>query len=332
MRKFEYAQPENVANVFPLLDKPDSVLKAGGVDLLDLMKEGIVQPNRLVNIRSLPELKFMREEKDGWHLGPAVTLAELADNPKLNSGPYRCLSQAAAGAATPQIRNMATLAGNLCQRPRCWYFRSEDFHCARKGGDICFAMDGENQYHAIFGNQDGCAIVHPSAIAVALSAFGAKLTIKDGKKERQIAISDFFVPPATDITREHILKPTELITDIILPKPTGNTVSFYFKQKEKQAFDWPISEVAVVLEMDGNTCRDARIVLGAAAPIPWRIEKAENKLKGKTIGVELARRAADAALQDATPLSQNGFKVPVFRAVIYRTICWAASVDPLANV
>jgi xanthine dehydrogenase YagS FAD-binding subunit len=295
------------------------------------MKEGLLQPDRLVSISNIASLNFIREDKNGVQIGAATSLADIAANGLLKNGANRCLAQAAEGAATPQIRNMATLAGNLCQRPRCWYFRSADFNCTRNGGDVCYAIDGENQYHAIFGNDDGCVMVHPSATAVALTALAAKLVVTDGKKEQEIDLADFYVPPARDITRETVLKRDQLITEIRLPKTSRQIASYYYKLKEKQTFDWPTAEIAVVLELDGKTCKDARIVLGAAAPVPWRISKAESVVKGKTIDVSLARQAADAALQDANPLSLNGYKVRVFHAVIYRTICWAAGVEPLVD-
>jgi len=320
--------PEKIADVFALLE-PNAMIKAGGVDILDLMKEGIVTPQRLVNIHALKELNSISgSEKAGLKIGPNITLDALAADSRL-TGAYRVLAQAASGAATPQIRNMATFGGNICQRPRCWYFRSHDFSCRRKGGVTCFALDGENQYHAIFGNNGGCVIVHPSATCVALLALDARIKIVSEKGEREILLSEFFIMPSKDITRENILKPNELITEISIPTAASNSAGFYFKQKEKQAFDWPIAEVAAVLTLDGGVCKDAKIVLGAAAPIPWRIPKAEQVLKNQKLSKELARKAAEEAMKDATPLSENSYKVDVFKAVITRTICWAAGIDPM---
>ncbi|MFQ5605169.1 MAG: FAD binding domain-containing protein [bacterium] len=330
MNKFEYALPDKLSDVFGYLKHPNASIKAGGIDQLDLMKEGIATPARLVNIRNLKELHFIKSDsKRGLIIGPNVTLGELAEDNNLK-GAYRALAQAAHGTATPQIRNSATLGGNICQRPRCWYFRSSDFNCSRKGGETCFAIEGENQYHAIFGNQDGCVIVHPSATAVALMALDAKLKIVSEKSEHEIAIDKFFVAPAEDITRENVLKAGEMISEIVLPPAPEGFISFYFKQKEKQAFDWPLAEVAVALTMKDGKCRNARIVLGAAAPIPWRVPAAEKLLVGQAISVELARKAGNEAVKTANPLSLNTYKIAVFKAVVYRAICWATGIDPFA--
>ncbi|NUM79588.1 FAD binding domain-containing protein [bacterium] len=327
MNSFEYAKPESLKDVFNFLNDPGTMVKGSGIDLLDMMKEGLIQPKRLVHLRSLKDLHFLNENSAGVTIGPNVTLDELSSHEKLK-GRYQALAQAADAAATPQIRNAATLGGNLCQRPRCWYFRSHDFDCKRKGGKACFALDGENQYHAIFGNNGGCVIVHPSATATALMALGAKLKITSPKGEREISIDDFFVLPVKDIFRENILEANEIITAVTIPPAPGGYISYYYKQKEKQAFDWPVAEVAVGMQMNGKTCADARIVLGAAAPIPWRVPKAEAVLKNQTITRELARKAAEAAMTGATPLSENAYKIPVFKAVITRTICLAAGINP----
>ncbi len=181
MTRYEYAVPQTVDEVFEYLEASNTLIKAGGVDLLDLMKEDLLAPQRLVNIRHLKELKFIEKDAGGdLHIGPNTTLAELTEDDTV-LGIYPALAQAADGAATPQIRNMATVAGNICQRPHCWYFRNIDFDCSRKGGDTCFALDGENQYHAIFGNANGCAIVHPSATAVALLALDAEIKHKKSR-------------------------------------------------------------------------------------------------------------------------------------------------------
>jgi len=328
MNNFEYALPSKVEEVFEYLKSGETMIKAGGVDIIDLMKEELIAPRRLVNIRILEALNYIKEDAGrGLLIGPTVLLADLAAD-KLVQSSFKAIAQAAGGVGTPQLRNMATLAGNLCQRPRCWYFRNKSFPCSRKGGDTCFSLDGENQYHAIFGNSDGCAIVHPSGTAVALMALDAQVQISNGIENRTVQIENFFVTPAQDITRENILVKGELITEITIPISMKKYSSYYCKQKEKQAFDWPIADVAVALQLSGKKCKDARIVLGSAAPVPLRVKTAEDILKSTTITRISAQKAADIALQEATPLELNKYKVQVFKAVIYRTLCWAAGIDP----
>lgn len=329
MKNFEYAIPESIEKTFEYLNSSNTVLKAGGIDLLDRMKEQLESPGRLVNIRDLEDLRFSKEDTNGSYLiGPGLTLSEIADDPMIKKA-FKALADAARGVASVQIRNTATLGGNLCQRPRCWYFRSSDFNCSRKGGDTCFALDGENQYHAIFDNADGCAIVHPSATAVALMALDARLIISDGNKDRDISIEEFFVRPAENIQKENILNKNEMIISIILPAESKDYLNFYHKHKEKQSFDWPLADVAVALRMEGERCTSARVVLGSAAPVPFRSISAEQVLINKNINKETAMNAAEAALASAEPLSLNEYKVPLFKTIIFRTICQTVGIDPL---
>jgi xanthine dehydrogenase YagS FAD-binding subunit len=318
MNTFEWADADSVERAVALTIK-GSAFKAGGVDLLDLMKERIVAPPRLVNLRRIPGLDKIEADGKGLRVGPLVTLAELSEHPEVNRT-WTALAQAAGNAATPQIRNMATVGGNLLQRPRCWYFRNEQFPCRKKGGEICFAQEGENQYHAIFHNKL-CAIVHPSATAVPLVAMGGTLEITGAdKKPREVKAEAFFVPPSVDLHRENTLQEGEVVTAIRVPRPAAAARSYYIKQYEKDSFDWPIAEVAVVLETDGDKCKNASIVLGAAAPIPYRAKDAEAALTGKPINPETAKAAAEAAMAGAEPLRNNGYKVPLFKAVVARAI------------
>jgi xanthine dehydrogenase YagS FAD-binding subunit len=329
MKNFEYAVPESIKKTFEYLNSSNATLKAGGIDLLDRMKEQLESPGRLVNIRDLEDLRFLKEDTNGSFLiGPSQTLSEIADDPTIKKS-FKALADAAKGVASVQIRNTATLGGNLCQRPRCWYFRSADFNCSRKGGDTCFAIDGENQYHAIFDNADGCAIVHPSATAVALMALNARLIISDGKNDKEISIEEFFVRPADDIETENILQKNEMIVTIIIPAESKDYLSFYHKQKEKQSFDWPLADVAVAFGMEGERCVAARVVLGSAAPVPFRSTSAEQALINNNINKETAMKAADAAMANAEPLSLNEYKVPLFKTIIYRSICQAVGIDPM---
>ena len=299
-----------------------AVIKAGGTDLLDRMKNGIEEPTKLVNIHNVASLRGIREEKDGVTLGPLVTLAELSDSPLIQSD-YTILSDAAGHAATPQIRNAATLGGNLLQRPRCWYFRSADFNCLRKGGDQCFAIDGLNQYHAIFDNKVS-PVVAPSSAAVALNALNASVELTSQKGKRIVAVRDLYVKPDADPRIETVVAPDELLTAIRIPKPAPGTRSAYQKYGDKESFDWAIADAGVVLEMQGDVCRRATIVLGAASPNPRRAPDAEALLANKPITEETARAAGLAAMNGATPLSMNGYKVQIFPIAIYRTILLAA--------
>ena len=298
--------------------------KAGGIDLLDLMKDDIVSPPKLVNIRNISSLHGITVGKDGLHLGPLSTLSEIAEHPEIQKR-YTALADAAGHAATPQVRNMATLGGNLMQRPRCWYFRSSDFDCKKKGNtsDDCHAPAGENQYHAIMNNST-CAMVHPSSTAVPLLAMNAQIELTSKQGKRTVAMSDFYVPPEKSLANETVVRPGELITAVFVPAPENGTRSAYQKYGEKESFDWPIADAGVVLVMDGNVCRKATIALGVAAPTPIRSAAAESILTGKTIDEATARAAAKAAMQGATPLSQNGYKVQLFQTAIYRTVLLAA--------
>jgi len=291
---------------------------------MDLMKEGIAQPDRLVNIRRVKGLDRIAQSERGLVLGPTVSLAKVASDPVVGAG-YRAIAEAAGHAATPQIRNMATLGGNLLQRPRCWYFRSEAFHCKKKGGTMCYAQMGENQYHAIFDNHT-CAIVHPSALATALVAFGAKIQLTTAEGARETPLESFFVLPEASPMRENLIAPGEVLTEVRVPSTAGLT-SAYTKQGELESHDWPLAEVAVVLEKKGDTIARASVVLGAAAPVPHRAKEAEAALTGKTLTEAVAREAARAAVAGATPLANNKYKVPMFEALIRRTILRAGGVS-----
>jgi xanthine dehydrogenase YagS FAD-binding subunit len=323
MNRFEWVNPVSVDQAVAQLGG-GVVVKAGGIDLMDLLKEHLIEPTRLVNLRTVRGLDQLTDGEGGLRIGPLVTLARLADDAAVRSR-YRALADAAGHTSTPQIRISATVGGNLLQRPRCWYFRSEAFVCKKKGGDRCFAIGptGENAYHAIFGNKI-CAAVHPSATATALVALGAKLTIRSAAGSREVPLESFFVAPEADVRHENALADGELIVEIAVPPPVRGATSAYTKQGEKESFDWPLAEVAVALEQEAGVCRRASIVLGAAAPVPHRARAAEAALGGKRIDQASARSAARAAVEGATPLAQNAHKVQLFQAIVMRTILAAA--------
>jgi xanthine dehydrogenase YagS FAD-binding subunit len=300
------------------------LLKAGGIDLLDLMKEGLLAPRRLVNLRAIPTLDGCAGEDGGLRIGALVTLEEVAANPLIGSR-YRALADAAGGVASPQIRHVATLGGNILQRPRCWYFRSEAHRCLRKGGGRCFAVHGENQYHAIFSNEV-CAVVHPSTTATALVALGARIELVNAEGNiRRPLLDEFLVAPETDVQRENDLKAGEVLTAVLLPALNPGTTSAHMREADKLSFDWPIADVAVVLQCDEDgTCRVARVVLGSAAPVPRRARATEDMLEGQVIDEDLARDAGEAALEASTPLSKNQHKRPIFAALVRRALLRAA--------
>jgi len=298
-----------------------TVIKAGGIDLLDLMKEGLVAPRALISLRRIPGLDSIGEESRGAvRVGSMTTLATLAAHPLIRQR-YPALADAAAGSASPQIRNVATVGGNLLQRPRCWYFRSAEYHCLRKGGTHCFAIQGENRYHAIFDNRP-CAIVHPSTIATVLVALRATLELADASRgTRRIRVEAFLTPPEGDYTRENGLKSHEVLTAIHLPPLGPGARMAHLKFSEKTAFDWSLADAAVVLDLapDGQ-CRNAAIVLGAAAPKPYRAVSAERALLGRRIDEESAREAARLSVANATPLSGNAYKLTLLETLVRRAV------------
>jgi xanthine dehydrogenase YagS FAD-binding subunit len=330
MKSFEWIQPETVDDAVAALGQAGAMPLAGGVDLLDRLKERLESPSRLVSLRKLPGWGEIKLDAAGARIGANVTLARLATDPELRRA-HPILAEAAGHAATPQLRAMATLGGNLAQRPRCWYYRSEDFACRKKGGTECFAQTGDAELHAIFGN-GVCAAPHPSTIATALVALGARVSIAGaGKKVREVELARFFMAPEQDLRREVDLGPGELITGVTVPAAPAGRRAAYTKQVAKQSFDWPIVDVAVALVMDGRTCKQATIVLGAVAPTPRRAAEAERVLAGAAVDVMAAGRAARAAIAGATPLPGNDHKVPILEAVVARTILAAAAGTPAGS-
>jgi xanthine dehydrogenase YagS FAD-binding subunit len=303
------------------------VLKAGGVDLLDLMKENLLRPARVVNLRDVPGLDTIVEDDASLRIGALATLEQIAAHPFLRQR-YTALADAAGSSASPQIRHLATLGGNLLQRPRCWYFRSAAHVCARKGGDPCFAFVGENQYHAVFA-QYGCAIVHPSTAATALTAFGAHVELVNAQgATRSVALAEFLIGPDADSTRENALRAGEVLTAVVLPPVPASTRSAFLKQSEKPSFDWSIADVAVVLDRAGDgRCQHASVVLGAAAPTPWRSTRAEATLVGQMVDTAVAQAAGQAAIAGVTPLRHNAYKLPIFVTLVRRAVLQAAGKE-----
>jgi len=319
MNRFELARATSPAAARDLLaEKPGSVFKAGGIDLIDHLKEHLVEPPRVVDLKTIPGLDGITAAADGsLRIGPLATLARVAADAGVRKS-HAALAQACAEAASPQIRNVATVGGNLLQRPRCWYYRLESYKCLKKGGDVCFAVGGENRYHAVFGGGPSYA-VHPSNAAVPLVAFGASFILEGEQGSRTVPASEFFTSPAKDPERENQLRPGEILTEILVPAAAG-VRSTYQDVRERAAFDWPLVSAAVALKVEGNVVREARVVLGAVAPVPWRSAKAEQALVGKPLEEATAAAAARAAVFGATPLSDNGYKVGLVQTLVRRAL------------
>jgi xanthine dehydrogenase YagS FAD-binding subunit len=319
MNRFEFARASSVAEARSLkAEKPGSIWKAGGIDVLDHLKEHLVEPPRVVDIKSLPGMKDITVEADGsLKIGPLATLAQVASNAGVQKT-HKALAEACGEAASPQIRNVATIGGNVLQRPRCWYYRLESYKCFKKGGDVCFAVAGENRYHVLFGGGPAFA-PHPSNAAVPLVAYGASFVLDGPKGGRVVAASDFFLLPAQDPTRENVLQADEVLKEIRVPSAAG-WKSAYYEVRERAAFDWPLVSAAIALKVSGDVVRDARVVLGQVATIPWRSAAAEKALVGKAVGAASAEAAGKAAVEGAQPMSDNGYKVDLVATLVRRTV------------
>jgi xanthine dehydrogenase YagS FAD-binding subunit len=324
MRAFDYVSPKTQPQALSLLGKSwgETEILAGGTDLLALMKDEVVTPKRLVNIKQLPGMHAVSNQKDGVSLGALATLDQLAEAPELKRT-YPALAEAINEAASPQIRNMATLGGNLCQRPRCWYFRRGLGLIPKDESGKDLVEIGDNRYHAILANDGPAKFVSPSTIVPVLIAYGAKIQLAGPKGKRELPLEKFYVVPKSAEEREHDLLSNEIITGVTIPSPRGLKVAHY-ELRQKAAFDWPLALSAVALKMNGSNVASARIVMGYVAPVPWISSEAEQVLAGKPASEEQAKAAADAALKTARPLSHNGYKVQLARVALKRAILKAA--------
>ena len=325
MKAFAYVNPTNekdaVAALSPQFEQTLPI--GGGQDLLARMKDYVTQPDRVVNVKAALD-STVTPSNGGLRIGAAVKMADLAEHAQV-AQMYPAISEAAIQVGTPQIRNQATVGGNLNQRPRCWYFRNEEFVCFKKGGTTCFSIAGENQFHAIFGGGPSF-IVHPSSLAVPMTAYGATFRVLGPQGERLVPAAEYFTLPSKNVRVENVLAPNELLTHVMLPAP-GSVKSGHYEVRYKASHDWPIAFATVVLTMNGNTVQSARVVMGAVAPIPWRSQAAEQALVGKTISEDTAAAAAEAALQGATPLSQNVYKIGVAKTAVKRAILRAGGIQ-----
>ncbi|HEV2296560.1 MAG TPA: xanthine dehydrogenase family protein subunit M [Tepidisphaeraceae bacterium] len=328
MKAFEFTSPatveEAVKQLAPSDDPnvdPDLYPRplAGGQDLLTTMKEYITQPPRVVNLKQIPNLdKIESDGKGGFKIGALVTLATLEEHPEVAKN-FPGLAEAAHAVATPQIRNLGTIGGNLCQRPRCWYYRLEHVVCLKKGGSECYAKSGENKYNAILGGGPSY-IVHPSDLAPMLVALDASVTVMGPQGSGEIPLGKFFTLPRENVRRENVLANDQIITHVNVPASAFGAKSTYLKFRERESLDFAMAACAAAVELDGQNVKQARIVLGGVAPIPWRVPKAEAMMVGKPFSPELAAEVAKSALDGAKPLDKNEYKIPLTQTLVRRAL------------
>jgi xanthine dehydrogenase YagS FAD-binding subunit len=324
MEAFEYARPKSAQEAVKLLTgtEGEALALAGGTDLISLMKDGAAKPKRLVSLQHVSELKGISfRSEPGLRLGAGVTLEELMENAEVRQH-YPALVQAAEGVSSPQIRSTGTVGGDLCQRPRCWYYRAGYGLLAVFNGKP-LVPDGDNRYHAILGNSGPAYFVSPSSLAPILIALDAKVKLHGPEGTRELSVQEFFVTPKSENDIEHALRPGEIVTEILVPNP-GNVKMAVYEVRQKEALDWPLAAAAVVLKLEGGSVQSARVVLGHVAPVPWPSPEAEEALKGKRVDEDAAWAAGTAALSKATPLSKNAYKVQLARVAVKRAILRAA--------
>jgi len=322
MKAFRHASPADLKGVVAAVQQARQdgravAIAGGGSDVLGMMKDRLIAPDVVVSLKAVKGLDRIAAQGGGLTIGGLTTIDAISRHPTIRQ-PYRVLAEAAESVATPQIRNVATIAGNVCQRPWCWYYRN-GFKCLKNGGTTCYSISGENEFHAIFGGGPSY-IVHPSDTASALVALDATFRIVGPAGERRVAAADFFTLPTVDASRENVLKNDEVLAEIVVPARPAGTRSTYHKILDREAWTHAVVSAAVVLDMNKDVCRTARIVLGGVAPIPWRLPEVEKLLAGQRITPELAAAAGEAAVAGAKPLAKNAYKVPLTRNMVRRTL------------
>lgn len=315
---FTHTRAASVADAVRRLAAPGAKPHAGGTDLLGCLRDGVFTAKTVVSLSGLKELGGIAPlPGGGLRIGALATHREIAAH-KVVLESYRALAHASASVGSPQLRNQGTIGGNLCQRPRCWYFRGE-FHCLRKGGETCYAMSGENENHAILGG-DRCVMVHPSDTAAALLALGARVRIAGPGGSRVVPLDGFFVGPAKVVTRENILEKNELVTEVLLPPAEPGLRSLYRKVRGRGAWDFALAGVALALGMKDGRVERARVAFSGVAPVPWRSEPVEQVLVGKALTTAVAAEAAEAGVKGAVALEKNGYKIPLLQGVITESL------------
>jgi xanthine dehydrogenase YagS FAD-binding subunit len=315
---FAYLRARTRKEAIEHLSQPGSYVLAGGTDLQGCLRDGILEASKVISLSALDELQGIEQTANGGlRIGALTTVTEVAKDAQVATR-FPGLSMAAGAVASPQLRNQGTIGGNLCQRPRCWYFRGE-FNCMKKGGDTCYAESGQNRYHAIMGGTP-CYIVHPSDTAPMLMAMNATLQIDGPSGTRNVSLSEFFVLPEDDVLHENVLRPGEIVTDILLPAPAAGTSSLYRKVRERGAWDFALASVALVLQMSADRVTSARVVLGGVAPVPWHLTDVEDLLRGRVIDEDLAREAGRVAIREAEPLDHNAYKVRLVEGIVAESL------------
>lgn len=319
MERFEYASPKTLKEATALLGASwnDAQVLAGGTDLISMMKDFVASPKRVVNIKGISELHGISKTSAGVRIGAAVTLDDLTLN-QLIRAEFPSLVTAALGVSSPQIRNMGTVGGDLCQRPRCWYFRNGYSLFAMQDGKS-LVPNGENRYHAIFGGGPAY-FVSASSLGPALTALGAHVKIVSPSGARTVAVERFFLTPKAENEREIDLRPNEILTEIVIPSSSASMKNATYEVRQKEALDWPLATASVALKMSGSKVASAHIVMGHVAPTPWAAAAAEKSLAGKSIDEATAEKAAEEAVQGAQPLSQNGYKVQLAKVAVKRAL------------
>jgi len=314
LSNFAYVCTDSIREAVKQLTSDGARLHAGGTDLLGCLRDNVFDAEKVVSISRLNALRGIRETPEGGlRIGALTTITEVAESPLVRHR-YRALAQAASEVASPQLRNQGTIGGNICQKPRCWYYRGE-FHCLRKGGDRCYAVGGENQFHCIFGG-DMCYIVHPSDTAPALVALEAVARIVGQRGTRKVPIEHFHILPSQDFQQETVLDPDEIVSEIVLPPAPSGLRSAYRKVRARRSWDFALAGVALALRFNGSTVKKARVVFSGVAPVPWRSREVEETITGRRLDANVAASAGEAAIRAAEPMEKNAYKIPLLRAVV----------------
>jgi len=313
--QFSYVRPDTIQEAITHLSRTGAAAHAGGTDLIGCLREGIVHADTVVSLQALEDCRGIKKTADGGlAIGALTTITEVAENPMVQKA-YPGLARGAFEVASPQLRNQGTMGGNLCQKPRCWYYRGE-FHCLRKGGNTCYALEGEHAFHAVFGHDLVCVITHPSDTAPPLAALGATVEISGPRGRRTVPVDRFHVMPVENHRKETVLSPGEVITRIVLPKPGENLYSAYRKVRARRSWDFALAGAALALEMEAGTVKSARVFLSGAAPVPWRSRPVEEAVTGRKLDDATIRKAAEAVVEQADPLPENTYKMDLFKGVI----------------